>query len=99
MLSTDHGVRHGLPFFWPAREEAVSLPWAVFFDIERDQAASTFVGSLLLWENVYALARECVVVGVIGSALLIRRLVFAARTRRASGGGPAGRETDAALEP
>jgi len=87
MLSTDRGVRNGVPLFWPLSEASLSFPFAVFIDIKRDLRTRSFVQSLLIWHNVYAVLWECVVLTVLLAASRVGRLVRA-RVR-----GPAARQT------
>lgn len=63
MLSTDNGIRHGVPLLWPY-DESLSLPFAIFLDIKRDTLVTSFVHSLLLKENIDSMVREVVVIGI-----------------------------------
>jgi inner membrane protein len=65
MLSTDNSVRHGVSLFWPFLDQSLSLPYPIFIDIKRDTQATSFIQSLLMWHNVYAVLRELLVVGVV----------------------------------
>ena len=64
MLSTDNGIRHGVPLLWPLYDEGLSFPFAIFLDIKRDTLVTSFVHSLLLRENIDSMVREVVVIGI-----------------------------------
>jgi membrane-bound metal-dependent hydrolase YbcI (DUF457 family) len=80
MLSSDHGIRNGVPLFWPLSTQAFSLPVAIFVDIKRNVDTRSFVRSLLLWSNVYSVLRELgVLIGAFALMQLWRRATAASK--------------------
>jgi membrane-bound metal-dependent hydrolase YbcI (DUF457 family) len=65
MMSSDDGLRNGVPLFWPVYSHALSLPLPLFIDIRHQSATAHFVATILSHHNAIAVAWELVVLGAI----------------------------------
>jgi membrane-bound metal-dependent hydrolase YbcI (DUF457 family) len=65
MMTTDEGVRFGLPLFWPISNRLLVLPFSIFVGFRRDFGAATLVQGVFIPHNAYAFLVELAIVALL----------------------------------